>query len=81
MTHFERDVIDRLGRIETKLEQVVNTLHGEGQPGLLQDVGQIEKRLQSLEETHAAEKRQYGRIAAIAALILNSALSIGAWFK
>ncbi|OQA82185.1 MAG: hypothetical protein BWY31_03327 [Lentisphaerae bacterium ADurb.Bin242] len=81
MTRFERDVIDRLGRIETRLEQVTGTLQGDGQPGLVREVGELEKRIQSLEEIQASEKRQVGRIAAIVTLILNSALSIGAWFK
>ena len=33
LTNFEKEVIDRLGRIETKLDNDFRALHGNGQPG------------------------------------------------
>lgn len=49
MTDFEKDVIDRLGRIETKqdtIEQKLDNddeiLHGNGKPGLLDRVTALE---------------------------------------
>lgn len=45
MSEFERDVIDRLGRIETKLDNDFHTLHGNGQPGLLARVDELEREM------------------------------------
>ena len=45
MTEFERDVIDRLGRIETKLDSDYRALHGNGKPGLIDRVASVEQRL------------------------------------
>jgi len=49
MTHFEREVIDRLGRIEEqnktqfrRLEMVEHEIYGNGHPGLAQRVQAIE---------------------------------------
>lgn len=51
MTPFERDVIDRLGRIETKLNADFATLHGNGQPGLVQKQAALETRVSAIEFT------------------------------
>ena len=51
MVTFEKDVIDRLGRIETKLDHDYHTLHGgDGQPGLIQKQDALSCRVQTLEE-------------------------------
>ena len=49
MTHFEKDVIDRLGRIEEqnvtqfkRLEAMEKAIRGNGQPGLLSRVANLE---------------------------------------
>ena len=42
MDEFQRDVIDRLGRIETKLDNDYKALHGNGKPGLLDRVTTLE---------------------------------------
>lgn len=42
LNEFERDVIDRLGRIETKLDNDYKALHGNGKPGLLDRVTALE---------------------------------------
>lgn len=41
---FRDDVIDRLGRIETKLDNDYLAIHGNGQPGLLTRVTKLETR-------------------------------------
>ena len=42
LNKFEKDVIDRLGRIETKLDNDYKALHGNGKPGLLDRVTTLE---------------------------------------
>ena len=44
ITEFEKDVIDRLGRIETKLDNDFLAIHGNGQPGLLTRVAKLEEQ-------------------------------------
>lgn len=51
MSPFEREVIDRLGRIETKLDADFRTLHGNGQPGLVQKHDTLGARVDRLETT------------------------------
>ena len=48
-SEFEKDCIDRLGRIETKLDDDYHALHGNGQPGLLERVTKIETALNILQ--------------------------------
>ena len=50
LTDFETDVIDRLGRIETKLDNDFRALHGNGQPGLIEKHEKLEQRVKSLED-------------------------------
>lgn len=54
MTSFEKDVIDRLGRIETKLDNDYRAIHGNGHPGLLDRVSSVEQRL-TISELHDKE--------------------------
>lgn len=49
MTPFEREVIDRLGRIETKLDADYRALHGNGHPGLIDKHSDLEQRVRILE--------------------------------
>ena len=42
---FEREVIDRLARIETKLDADYTALHGNGKPGLLDRVSKLENSM------------------------------------
>ena len=46
LNEFERDVIDRLGRIETKLDNDYKALHGNGKPGRLDRVTALETQTQ-----------------------------------
>jgi 23S rRNA A2030 N6-methylase RlmJ len=45
VNEFERDVIDRLGRIETKLDNDYRAIHGNGHPGLMDRMARVEQRL------------------------------------
>ena len=48
-TAFQHDVIDRLGRIETKLDNDFRAIHGNGHPGLLDRVAKLEEDIHLLQ--------------------------------
>ena len=48
MTAFEKEVIDRLGRIETKLDADYRALHGNGRPGVIDRVSDLEGKVEIL---------------------------------
>lgn len=77
---FEIETIDRLGRIETKLDLIMEQLSGGVEPGLLRKYETLEKRLQGLESHRIAEKHQFQRIAAVIGFLLNCGIAIGGWF-
>ena len=81
MTQFEQDVIDRLGRIETKLDADYRTLHGAGRPGLVEKLDALEDRLRDL-ETHREENHKHaGAVAAVAGFVVNAAIALYAVAK
>ena len=45
MSEFEKNVIDRLARIESYLENDSKALYGNGKPGLLDRVSQLETQV------------------------------------
>lgn len=49
MSDFEKDVIDRLARIENSLKNDMKALYGNGKPGLVDKVNDLEKRLEVME--------------------------------
>ena len=50
MRDFEREVIDRLGRIETKLDADYRALHGNGRPGVIDRMATLESKIALLED-------------------------------
>lgn len=40
---FEKDAIDRLSRIETKLDADYRALYGNGRPGLIDDMSNVKR--------------------------------------
>lgn len=81
MQLFEREVTERLGRIETKIELLLRTVHGREQPGIIQEMASLENRLLTLELQERSAKKNYGRAAAAAAFVINAGIAIGAWFR
>ena len=75
LTDFEKDVIDRLGRIETKLDNDFRAIHGNGQPGLLQRVSKLE------EQQKLMTSRQGWLKEAIAWLVATAIAIYAAFFK
>ena len=78
---FEREVIERLGRLETKIDLLTRTVNGREQPGLIHQMNNLEKRLLALEIQENSGRKQLGRIAAAAAFIVNAGIAVGAWFR
>jgi len=70
-TDFEREVIDRLARIETKLDADYRELHGNGRPGLIQRVGELEGDLEEVKSRHKWWRELAGWVAAVAATAIS----------
>ena len=72
MTQFESDVIDRLGRIEEKIDNDFRILHGtNNDEGLICRVGKLESRLQSVEECAKYKVRFWGMAFALSAFLIK----------
>ena len=76
MRPFEQEVIDRLGRIETKLDTDYRTLHGDGRPGLVDKLDTLEDRVRDLENQLAAKQRHWGAIAGAIGFVINAAIAV-----
>lgn len=74
MTDFEREVIDRLGHIDENLKALNKAIYGNGKPGLVDVVHDLDKRVNVLEEKR---KSIYVAIG----IILSLLASIGALLK
>lgn len=82
LTDFEKEVIDRLGRIETKLDNDFRALHGNGQPGLIEKTQKLEQRVKSLEDMAKTQSGIAGKvIVGLAWLITTIIAAYAAFFK
>jgi len=82
MVEFEHEVIDRLGRIETKLDNDYRAIHGNGKPGLLDDVRELQSRVQALEDHHKESEKNHSKLWVIVSILLNIVTSaFSAFFK
>lgn len=69
MNEFELDVVERLGRIETKLDNDFHILHGNGEPGLLERVNELEHEVLLLTSKKHWIKEWLGWLFAIGNLV------------
>ena len=76
MTKFEQDVIDRLGRIETKLDADYRALHGNGSPGLVTKTAELESKLAAMSERMDAHEKSGGRIIAFIGWCLTAITAV-----
>lgn len=81
MNSFEKEVIDRLARIEENIEGLqgkltndYKVLHGNGQPGLVD-------RVTALETSQKSKATHTGFFAGIIGFIVNAAIAIYAALK
>lgn len=66
-----------LGKINTKLDADYRAIHGNGRPGLMQQVADQQVRIARLEEKNASR----GTLWIVLGFILNAAVSLAALFK
>lgn len=67
MPKFETEVIDRLARIETKLDSDYRTLHGNGKLGLIHKHDALDDRVLKIETS----RKTWGMVLAVLATILT----------
>ena len=72
MNDFEREVLERLARIETKMDADFRILHGNGKPGLIGRVEHLEKR-------EAAARLAIGVLCWIAGFAVAGLAALAAW--
>ena len=75
LTNFEKEVIDRLGRIETKLDNDFRALHGNGQPGLIEKTQKLEQRVKSLEDMARTQSGIAGKVIVGLAWLVTTAIA------
>lgn len=80
-TKFEQDVIDRLARIETKLDNDFRALHGNGQPGLLAKHTDLEHRVSALEDTVKTQSGIASKIVIGIAWLVTTAIAFYNLFR
>ena len=81
LTDFETDVIDRLGRIETKLDNDFRALHGNGQPGLIEKHEKLESRVKTIEDAMKTQSGIAGKIVIAVAWFITTAIALYNLFR
>ena len=78
---FESEVIDRLARIETKLDNDFRALHGNGQPGLLEKHEKLDNRVQILEQKVDTQSGIAGKLVIALAWLVTTAIAFYNLFR
>ena len=81
LTDFETDVIDRLGRIETKLDNDFRALHGNGQPGLIEKHEKLESRVKTIEDAMKTQSGIAGKVIIGLAWLITTAIAFYNLFR
>ena len=81
LTDFEKEVIDRLGRIETKLDNDFSALHGNGQPGLIKKHEKLESRVKSIEDAMKTQSGIAGKVIIGLAWLVTTAIAFYNLFR
>lgn len=81
LTDFEKEVIDRLGRIETKLDNDYHALHGNGQPGLIVKHEKLENRVQALAQKVDTQSGIAGKLVIGIAWLVTTAIALYNLFR
>ena len=81
LTDFETDVIDRLGRIETKLDNDFRALHGNGQPGLIEKHEKLESRVKTIEDAMKTQSGIAGKVIIGLAWLVTTAIAFYNLFR
>jgi hypothetical protein len=70
------DISQQVGRISAKFEEDHKTIRGNGSPGLVQKVADLDKRLLKIEQAMLSDKRSWGNFWIAAAFVVNAAISL-----
>ena len=81
MTKFEQDVMKQLGELNAGMQAIKESLandyqhlHGNGKPGLIE-------RVKELEDWRASMSRHYGAVVAVIAFAINAGIALYALWK
>ena len=75
-----KDIIDRLGRIETKLDNDGKAIYGNGKPGLLDRMVSLESKLQVIQAQADANRDWFTRIRDSVGWLATTAIAVYAAF-
>lgn len=72
-----QEILQRLTRIEGKLDHDYNALHGtEAEPGLLPTVRGLDRRVSRLETIADQKREHWANIAVVIAFLIQAAISL-----
>jgi len=77
---FQKDVIDRLARIEEAINNDYKALYGNGKPGLLDRMTALENQLQSIAAQDKANRDWFTRIRESIGWLVTTAIAVYAAF-
>lgn len=81
MNEFEKEVLERLSKIEENLKGINKRVYGNGQPGLEDKVNALDKRLEVLTGKQEGKRSVVKDIATVFAWLVATGLSLYAIFK
>ena len=88
MTQFEKDVYnnlvtinERLGKIETKLNADYTELHGNGKPGLIKEVENINRKLTAISVKNTLNAGVVSTLIGVLAWVVTTAIAIYGAFR
>ena len=79
-TEFQKDVIDRLARIEEAMKNDYRALYGNGKPGLLDRMASIESQIKSIAAERKCNLDWFTRIRESLGWLMTTAIAIYAAF-
>ena len=75
-----KDIIDRLGRIETKLDNDGKAIYGNGKPGLLDRMVALESKMQVIQAQADSNRDWFSRIRESLGWLVTTCIAIYAAF-
>ena len=77
---FQKDVIDRLARIEEAINNDYKALYGNGKPGLLDRMVAIESKMQLMQAEASSNRDWFTRIRESIGWLVTTAIAVYAAF-
>ena len=76
MTAFEKEVLDRLARIEENQKRDYRLLNGNGHPGLIDKCDDLDRRIVTLEAERTAEAKSHHKFLAFIGWLATTAIAL-----